>query len=74
MFMFYLNKLDKEVYNVCWKRFTSGCKAGRGTVGNATKKGLELSETIDGMSRGSVAIESGRAVGSSVFKAASDFA
>jgi hypothetical protein len=41
-------------------------------VGNATEKSLEYADKIDQMSRGAVAIESGRALGSTVYQAAED--
>ena len=43
-------------------------------VGNATEQAVQYSEKIDQMSRGSVAIESGRALGSTAYKAAEDIA
>jgi hypothetical protein len=43
-------------------------------VGNATEKTLEYSDKIDQMSRGAVAIESGRALGSTAYKTAEDIA
>jgi hypothetical protein len=43
-------------------------------VGNATEKSLEYADKIDQMSRGAVAIESGRALGSTAYQAAEDIA
>jgi hypothetical protein len=43
-------------------------------VGNATEKSLEYAQKIDQMSRGAVAIESGRALGSTAYQAAEDIA
>jgi hypothetical protein len=43
-------------------------------IGNATETSLEATEKISQMGRGLVAIESGRAVGSTTFKAAEDAA
>jgi len=43
-------------------------------VGNTTEKSLEYADKIDQMSRGAVTIESGRAIGSTAFKAAEDIA
>jgi hypothetical protein len=43
-------------------------------VGNATEKSLEYADKIDQMSRGAVAIESGRALGSTAYKTAEDIA
>lgn len=43
-------------------------------VGNATEQAVQYSEKIDQMSRGAVAIESGRALGSTAYKAAEDIA
>ena len=43
-------------------------------VGNTTEQALQYGEKIDQMSRGAVAIESGRALGSTVYKAAEDIA
>jgi len=41
-------------------------------VGNATEKSLDYADKIDQISRGAVAIESGRAVGSVLYKASED--
>jgi hypothetical protein len=43
-------------------------------VGNATETSLEYADKIDQMARGAVAIESGRALGSTVYHAAEDIA
>ena len=43
-------------------------------VGNATEQAVQYSEKIDQMSRGAVAIESGRALGSTAYIAAEDIA
>ena len=43
-------------------------------VGNATEQAVQYSEKIDQMSRGAVAIESGRALGSTAYQAAEDIA
>jgi hypothetical protein len=43
-------------------------------VGNATEQAVQYSDKIDQMSRGAVAIESGRALGSTAYKAAEDIA
>jgi hypothetical protein len=43
-------------------------------VGNATSQAIDYSDKIDQMSRGVVAIESGRAIGSTAYKAAEDIA
>jgi len=41
-------------------------------VGNATEQAVQYGDKIDQMSRGAVAIESGRALGSTAYKAAED--
>lgn len=43
-------------------------------VGNATEKSLDYADKIDQISRGAVAIETGRALGSTAFHAAEDIA
>ena len=43
-------------------------------VDNATDQAIQYSDKIDQMTRGAVAIESGRAIGSTVYKAAEDIA
>jgi hypothetical protein len=43
-------------------------------IGNATEKTVEYAEKLDQMSRGAVAIESGRALGSTAYKTAEDLA
>lgn len=43
-------------------------------VGNATEQAVHSSDKIDQMSRGAVAIESGRALGSTAYQAAEDIA
>jgi hypothetical protein len=43
-------------------------------VGNATEQAVEYGDKIDQMSRGAVAIESGRALGSTAYQAAEDIA
>lgn len=43
-------------------------------VGNATETSLEYADKIDQMARGAVAIESGRALGSTAYHAAEDIA
>jgi len=43
-------------------------------VGNATETSLEYADKIDQMARGAVAIESGRALGSTAYQAAEDIA
>ena len=43
-------------------------------AGNTTKKVLDYGEKINQMSRGAVAVESGRAIGSTAYKAAEDIA
>jgi len=43
-------------------------------AGNATEKSLKYADKIDHMSRGAVAIENGRALGSTAYKAAEDIA
>lgn len=43
-------------------------------VGNATETSLEYADKIDQMARGAVAIESGRALGSTAYYAAEDIA
>jgi len=43
-------------------------------VGNATEQAVNYGDKIDQMSRGAVAIESGRALGSTAYQAAEDIA
>lgn len=43
-------------------------------VGNATEQAVEYGDKIDQMTRGAVAIESGRALGSTAYQAAEDIA
>jgi len=43
-------------------------------VGNATDQAVQYGDKIDQMSRGAVAIESGRALGSTAYQAAEDIA
>lgn len=43
-------------------------------VGNATEQAVQYGDKIDQMSRGAVAIESGRALGSTAYQAAEDIA
>lgn len=43
-------------------------------IGNATEQAVQYGDKIDQMSRGAVAIESGRALGSTAYKAAEDIA
>jgi hypothetical protein len=43
-------------------------------IGNATEESFKYAEKIDQLSRGAVAIESGRALGSTAYKAAEDAA